>query len=271
MNNLNKSILCFSMMCLLAGFSETQQVEVTSEDGTVIRKSVNAHGESVVEQFESGDENFIPSPQDFRRVELEEHAAEQERSKRNISSKLSDVVAMVGAMLEQKDLLLKHGFSPEQFQDLEAALEKYDSNFNFVSEKIADIDSAKSAKVEILVRFFREINEILEPQQVETFKSWNDTRLGLAKVLLRTEIGDEIGLSDSQRSQIEETSQRLSDEIVEFVAKKRKEAFAATDTVLNSDQRAKLDGLIAIEEFQRSLQSIPLSQMKKQLDFRDIK
>ena len=265
------SLFVFSIAFLTFGSidARAQQVEVISEDGTAIRQSLDADGVTVIEQFQSGDENFMPSPKDFRKVELKERAEKQDRSRRNISTKLSDAVSMVESMLDQKELLLKHGFLPEQFQDLEAALETYGSNMDFVSENMSDIDSVKSAKVENLVRFFRQISGILEPHQVDTFKRWNDTNLGLAKVLLKTEIGDEIQLTDSQRSQIEATCQRLSDEIVEFVAKQRKEAFAATDTALTSDQKDKLEELISVDKFQRSLLSIPLSKLNEQLDFRD--
>ncbi len=267
MLKLKLSLIVFSLACLASIEVRAQQAEIISEDGTAIRKSIGLRGEPVIEYFQAGNEDFMPSPQDFRRIEMQELTKLRERSRRNISIKLSDAVSMVESMLSRQELLLKHGFLPEQLLNLESALETYDSNISFVCEKMSDMDSIKVAKVEILVRFFREINSILEPQQVEKFKRWGDTEFGLAKVLLRTEIGDEIELTDGQRNRMEAACQRISDEIIEFAAKKRQEALAATKMALSKDQRTKLGDLISLDEFERSLNLTPLSTLRKQLDF----
>ncbi|QEG22615.1 hypothetical protein [Mariniblastus fucicola] len=266
------SILALLLPFLLVGASFAQlQEEVTSGDGTVTRKTVDSNGGIVIEHFAEGTEKFsLPSPSDFRRVEQQEAQEKREKTGSSLAvRRLSDTFTIIDSIVDQRDFLLKHGFIPEQITELEELADNYSSNLENIQVNISDPDSFKSAKTELMVGLFRNVNEVLLPEQISKLNRWNDAKRGLAKILLSTEIGEELGLSEAQRKAIRQKSQQIADEIEEFIAAKKKDAFKVTDGSLTETQKDKLAELISVETFDLYRDSLPLNQLQQQLDFKD--
>ena len=264
-------ILSFLLPLLLTSASVAKlQEETVSGDGTVTRKTIDSKGGIVIEQFAEGTDGSIPSPSDFRRVEQQETKEKRERLRSSLAVKtLSDTFSIIESIIDKQDFLLKHGFIPEQISELQELTDQYLENLDYISTNISDLDSFKSAKMELMVRLFRDVNKVLLPEQIAKLNRWNDVERGLAKILLTTEIGDELGLSEVQRDSIQQKSQKIADEINEFIAAKKREAFEVTDHSLTTSQKEKLAELISIESFDRFRDSRSLNQLQRQLEFRD--
>ncbi len=150
----------------------------------------------------------------------------------------------------------------DQFKRIQKAYE-------IEKDEIVDeqMGSARTSALFLLdKKYARKIVKIMFPFQRVELGRWRPTQVGLSKVLTETKIGSFIDLSEKQKEKIRNESQKMADEIQEFIEQKRKEAAELTFDVLNEEQKIKLTTVVSSEQLNKST-NVSIDQLWKFLDY----
>lgn len=182
------------------------------------------------------------------------------------SSSLHDLESFLNKMAE----IRRH---PRLIRSLNLSTDQTESIDKIEAEYLDDLEAMKLKQApEIVMKrikqhYFSELRQVIHPSQIDKFEMLSIERVGLPKLLTRTAYGDIVGLSESQKENIEAKSQILADEIKEFVAKKRKEAAELVYVELNEEQRKGVRELFEDVTLD-SENSLPLEELFQRLDYK---
>ena len=178
------------------------------------------------------------------------------------------------------------GFSIRNLNQAMAILETLSNNsrladeVNFLLDQKAEFADLKNAYLEAKAmlesdgknlakldqEYARKLADILTRSQLAKIGEWRTTQIGVPKVLTETAIGEAIELSKQQKEDIRAGSQRIANEIKEFLNAKRKEAAELSYNVLDNGQKEKLLKIISSQELDRA-NNVSIERLWNFLDY----
>lgn len=172
-------------------------------------------------------------------------------------------------LMEGDDELANHfglvDLQREELADLKNELSK---QVKSIKEDAALTDQQKLNKLAIAKhKVGVKVAEVLLPKQLKKLQKWDIDTAGLPKLLVKTEIGNALELTDKQKGQIKTKSDALAKRIREMVGEFRQEAADIVIEELTDSQIDSLGKIYSNQRLREYFESIPITMLHNQYLF----
>lgn len=193
------------------------------------------------------------------RFELaQEYEKRRERFRRDIF-----VIKILRASLHQPQILDSLDLSDEQSGKIEKIVSVYKEKEIELRERYADsedIEKLVSKKMMVVNSdLTSEVCNILRDEQLEDLVQMNVLSTGMPKLLLNSKMGDIIVLSETQRSKIKASSDRIARKVEKFVDEIRRESADAVMLELDQSQKQSLRDIYGAKIIQNYFESLDVN------------
>ncbi len=204
----------------------------------------------------------MPTPEELARITNDNSAEirfnKEQRARRHMTANSSTVrlAAMFRALPRLREQL---ELTDEQATAIASIASDYESSKEEIKLRTEPNSQDQRNQLGQLERECRDrLEATILPFQFEKMAAWNWEQNGFVCVLIETEVGNAMELSERQKASLREQSEAMAAEIEEFINAKRREFADMLHEELNSDQREQLAELVGEERLDRILSSQPI-------------